>query len=338
MPTTIEKKINIIFKLLGYLAEGKELYKQDEILLAELNLKKNETDMRKLDRYLKEIHELYTHIVLTEKKTKEYSQRKVTVYRVANREKDVSKIFKFFIENSFDLNWLLQLVYENDPSLLDEVSDKKELEQSMKQDKDVFLFISNPFEKLTDEQNKLFSLAKEAVKGRMYRDIKKLDGTEFKDAKCLKLMFSNNNWYFLIETSDKQIRFLRFIFLESIRESYQDKRYQHKVLDEYQTFFKNIQNPMTLNIEPKKACLKISSEKAFYFKDSMKPFLPSQTFIKENDDGSVEFSLSYTQPLEILPFIKQWQPHMIILSPNSLRDELLKDMNQGIKNHSSKKI
>ena len=44
----------------------------------------------------------------------------------------------------------------------------------------------------------------------------------------------------------------------------------------------------------------------------MKKFLQSQKFIEELEDGSVIFSLEYTQPLEILPFIQQWMPYMII--------------------------
>jgi predicted DNA-binding transcriptional regulator YafY len=287
-----------------------------------------------LDRYLKDIHFLYGHIVRTEKKSKEFSERKVTVYRMIDKKKDISEIFKFFIENSADLSWLFQLVYENDPSLLDESEDKELLEKSIKQDKDIFLFKSNPLEHLSDEKNKLFSIAKMAVKNHEYRSIEYKYGTQelIIDAKLLKLIFMNNNWYLAIEQEGK-LRLLRFTFITSLQ--YANKsNYQGKILDKYSSFFTALQNPMTLDTPFSTARLLASPNIAIYFKESMKPFFPSQRFIKENEDGSIEFSLHYTQAIEIMPFIKQWQPDMIIVSPSTLKDELLTDMNKSINNYT----
>jgi predicted DNA-binding transcriptional regulator YafY len=53
----------------------------------------------------------------------------------------------------------------------------------------------------------------------------------------------------------------------------------------------------------------------------MKKFFPSQQFIKKEND-SVIFSVEYTQPLEILPFIKKWMPNLVILEPTELKEEL----------------
>jgi predicted DNA-binding transcriptional regulator YafY len=327
--TTINKKINHIFLLLEKLSKGEELYSQHEGLIAELDV-----NQRTLDRYLKDIHSLYGHIVRTEKKSKEFSERKTTVYRVVDKKKDISEIFKFFIENSTDLSWLLQLVHENDPSLLDESEDKELLEESIKQDKDIFLFKSNPLEHLSDEKNKLFSIAKMAVKNHEYRSIEYKYGIQESiiDAKLLKLIFMNNNWYLAIEQEDK-LRLLRFSFITSLQ--YANKsNYQGKILDKYSNFFTALQNPMTLDTSFSTARLLASPNIAIYFKESMKPFFPSQKFIKENEDGSIEFSLHYTQSIEIMPFIKQWQPDMIIVSPHTLKDELLTDMNKSINNYS----
>ncbi len=58
----------------------------------------------------------------------------------------------------------------------------------------------------------------------------------------------------------------------------------------------------------------------------MKPHLKSQKFIRKNGDGSVEFTLEYTQPIEVLPFIKKWLPDLQILSPKELSDELKEDL------------
>ncbi len=331
MPTIINKKINHIFLLLERLAKGEELYSQNHVILEELGV--NE---RTMYRYLKEIYEMYGHMIRTEKKVKEFTDRKVTIYRVLDKKKDVSEILKFFIEKSVDLSWLLQLIHENDPKLLNDAQNKELLKESIEQDQNIFLFKNSPFEYLDARQNGLFIKAKSAVKHREYRSIiycyyKK---EVLKNAKCLKLIFMSNNWYLSVEDDGHKLRFLRFCFIKNIDYVSGKNAYRSKILEKYSSFFQTLQNPMTLNKPSKKAHLKASANIAIYFKESMKLFFSSQKFIKENEDGSVEFSLSFTQHIEILPFIKQWQPDLIILSPNSLKNELLQDMRQSIKNYS----
>ena len=85
------------------------------------------------------------------------------------------------------------------------------------------------------------------------------------------------------------------------------------------------------NKEIKEARILASSRVSKYFKKGMKKFLSTQNFIKENEDGSVEFSLKYTQPLEILPFIKRWLPDLVILSPKELQEEMKKDLEKSLK-------
>jgi predicted DNA-binding transcriptional regulator YafY len=61
----------------------------------------------------------------------------------------------------------------------------------------------------------------------------------------------------------------------------------------------------------------------------MKKFFPSQKFISEDENGVI-FTINYTQPFEILPFIKKWLPSMEILEPQELKDELKKDLEIAI--------
>ena len=58
----------------------------------------------------------------------------------------------------------------------------------------------------------------------------------------------------------------------------------------------------------------------------MKSFFPSQRFEKALEDGSVAFSIDFTQDIEILPFIKRWLPDIEILEPKSLRDKFKEDL------------
>lgn len=328
--STIEKKINHIFTLIERLARGEELYPQHEELLHELGI--NERTLR---RYLEDIHSLYGHMVLTEKKEKEFSDRKVTVYRVVDRKKDVSEVFRFLIENSTDLNWVVQMLLDNDPELVEAVSDKQLRDRLAARDGDVFLFVNNPFEHLEDEAGKkIFSQLKTAVKHREYRTIHFCyDEVErIEDAKCLKLLFMNNNWYLAIEDADETFRFLRLAFIHSV-EYGKKTGYQAKVLEKYAPFFTSVQNSMTLNAPLQSARLMASARVAKYFMPRMKPFFPSQRFEKEEADGNVIFTLQFTQSMEVLPFIKQWQPDITVLSPENLKNTLREDLALALERH-----
>lgn len=67
----------------------------------------------------------------------------------------------------------------------------------------------------------------------------------------------------------------------------------------------------------------------------MKPFFSSQAFIRENENG-VEFTLSYTQPMEVLPFIKRWLPGIKILEFNEgeLEEILKRDLQAALESYS----
>ena len=333
MATTINKKINHIYLLLEKLSKGEELYPQNIRIQEEL-----EVNERTLRRYLEDIYELYSHIVTVQKTQKEFSDKKVTIYRVVDKQKDVSEIFKFFLNNSDDLSWLLQLVHENNPSLLRDYKDdaKESLERMIKADEDVFLFVGSPFES-TEDINfaTVFSQLKTAVKNHEYRDIVYNYGKreKLKDLKCLKLVYMNNNWYIGIETTDVKFRFLRLAFIESIYYSSSKITYQISILEKYSSFFVSIQNAMSHNKPSVVAIIKASPKVAIYFKEDMKPFFPSQKFIKEYEDRSIEFSIDYTNYLEIAPFIKQWQPDLIVLSPDSLRKQIMEDLLAGMKHY-----
>lgn len=324
----VSKKILNIYKLLEKLSNGEELYPQDYNLQEEL-----EVDERTLRRYLDNIVTLYGNIVYTQKIKKEFSNKSIFVYKAIDRKKDVSKVLKFFIENSDDFDYIFQIILENDPLLLKEYEKefKDFFQNHIHSKRDVFLFVTQPFEKF--ENNIIFKNLKNAVKNREYRNIVyQYDTEEFlRNAKCLKIVFMNNNWYLAIETEEKEFRFLRIAFIKELKYS-QKISYQEKTLLKYEDFFKKIQNPFTLYKKFQKAHLKASKKVAKYFMPDKKPFFPSQQFIQKNSDGSVEFYVSFTNPMEILPFVKQWLPDIEIVSPQSLKEKIVKDLKTALKN------
>jgi predicted DNA-binding transcriptional regulator YafY len=233
------------------------------------------------------------------------------------------------------------MIHENDPSFLKELdeSDRYDIEQNIKEDEGIFVFKSTPFESLdVPAHQSIFSQLKKAVKNHEYRTIvyQKNKMEELKDLKCLKLVYMNNNWYLATEDSAKQFRFLRLSFIQKIKYASKGREtFQSSRVEEYNTYFASLQNAMTLVGKSfDKTVLKASPRVALYFAEDMKPFFPSQEYVRTEEDGSVVFSIEYTQPLEVLPFIKQWQPDISILAPLKLKDQLVKELQQSLNNHS----
>lgn len=331
---TTEKKIIHIFSLMQKLHEGEEIYPQNERLLEEFGV-----DERTLRRYLDEISKLYGHIIVCEKKQKYINGKKINVYRTVNPDTDISKTLRFFLEESSELSWILTLIHDNNPSLLKNLStsEKEMIENSVIQDKDIFLFKSNPFENLQNEQAHIFSQLKIAVKNYEYKTIKYHYSEDeiLENTKCLKLIFVNNNWYVAVETVQEELRLLRIAFIEHVSYAASKSNYQKHTLAKYRHYFETMQNAMSLQgVVQKIAIVRASPKVKRYFSNKMKPFFTSQKYIETLPDGSVVFSLDYTQPLEILPFIKQWLPNLEILEPKELKELYKADLIETLSHYT----
>jgi hypothetical protein len=316
MSSNTDNKTLIIFEILKKLVAKQEIYPSDTRLLDELCIKE-----RTLRRYIDEIKILFPSAFVAENRLLGHGKKPVKALRVCDKNKDIIIILEYLLKNSNELGWLISLLNENDPSLLADY--EKEVSKQLKEDSDVFLFRTNPLEVLQDEPSKRYlSELRNAVINREYRDIKyKYIGEDEKliDAKCLKIIFTDGNWYLAIEDAEENFRLLRVAFIVSLSKS--SKNYQSRVLDKYKTHFKRIQNAMSLPSKPlQRALLKASPKVAIYFRKEMKSFFPTQKFQEALDDGSITFSINFTQDMEILPFIKRWLPDIEILEPQSLRE------------------
>jgi len=181
----------------------------------------------------------------------------------------------------------------------------------------------------------------EAITKRLYLKLRFSHDIEekYENVKPIQIVFLDNNWYIAFEyqnNKDKKFVMRRLAFIKEIKilkeSKYSDKiTFQSKELEPYLEFLKNVQNAMTLyGVEPKVATIKATPLVAKYFGDGMKKFLPSQMFKSKEADGSVIFTLAYTQELEILPFIQKWLPDLVILEPKELRDEYKKKLETAL--------
>lgn len=295
---------------------------------------------KSLGRYLEDIRQNFSDVITVEKRKDKMHSRKPNVYRMVDSQKDLSKILHKFFEKKADFNWVLQLLHESDPTFTTDVNVENEIKKLISKESDIFLFKSTPFEILDEKHKKIFNILKMAVNYNEYKTIqyKYLDTEEvLKNIKCLKLVFTQNNWYLAIEDQKDSFRLLRISFIQKVDPASSNKTtYQISRVKKYNQHFKNIQNAMTCYNKPiQKATFRASSKIAIYFQEGMKPFFESQKLIGVHSDGSLDFTLSYTQPIEILPFIKQWLPNITVLEPSSLQEELIQDLNKALSEYSS---
>ncbi len=308
---------------------GKRLMAGERISSANTELLEQEgkpCSSKTLKRYLQELSDRYGLREVKEGRTVYYSL-----------EREISNIVHEYLSTTEDMSWLVQMINSSDKTLWAKLEEdtKKRLENILSSEKDIFLYQNSPFEVFEDDTHKqIFRSLKSAVKNNEYRDIdyEYNNTTLLEELQCLKLIFMENNWYVAVATKEKRVLFLRLSFIKKV--TYSSKStYKASQLNRYIDFFKTYQNAMTrYGVEKQKAHIVASSKVAKYFKPNMKKFLSSQTYIRENEDGSVEFTLEYTQPLEILPLIKKWMPDLKIVSPKSLDDTLRADLQSYLDN------
>ena len=82
------------------------------------------------------------------------------------------------------------------------------------------------------------------------------------------------------------------------------------------------------DIEPFEVKLYADKSAAKYFK--RRP-LPTQKIDSLNSDGTMEFSVTITHEMEILPVVKYWIPHLFILEPNWVKEILEEDTQNYLK-------
>jgi predicted DNA-binding transcriptional regulator YafY len=303
-----------------YFLTQKEISSYDEHILSEFG-----RDRKTFERYLNDIEMNYGHI-LTIKKSRKKFWRMVTV----------SDVFLEFVKNSDEITGLFLMAQEFDPYIFKEI-EKGTLSKLAKNDEDVFLFKNSIMEELQSTKlKKVFKNLKVAIANHEYRDIVYTydERVLCENEKCLKLVFMDNNWYVVVVSQENRLLFRRLSFIDEVRYSSSKITYAKREVQPHLEFLKNIQNAMTLyDVAPKIATIKATPNIAKYFKKEMKCFLPSQHFLKEEPDGSVLFTLEYTQELEVLPLIQKWLPDLIILEPLELKEAYMQKLKLVFENH-----
>ena len=276
---------------------------------------------KQLDRILEELTNFFDSIVI----------EKVGKRKAYKMLKPID-IFVETFDKTNEIGWFFNMAHDADPEIF------KELAQYTNPQKHIYTFLNTPFEDVASLEEKItFKRLKNAVELHEYRDIKFYDDDVIhKNLKCIKLLFMDNNWYIAYVNVADALQFGRISFIEEVFYSKAKNSFQPTSVKKHLEFIENsLQNSMTLyEKKAKVATIQATSKVAKYFKKGMKKFLSSQTFQKELDDGSVLFTLNYTQELEILPFIQKWLPDLIIVEPKELQEVYITKLQTAIKNHN----
>ena len=312
----IDKKTKLLFRLMEIFLTQKEITAYDEHILQEFDCKP-----KTLERYLKDLENIYDHII-------QVKRDKKNVWKLIK----VSDIFEEFIKNGNDLYTLFELAREFDPEIFKEL--EKGTLKKLATNESLFVYKNNIMEELNDSvKNEIFKDLRQAVKDREYRDIYyQYDGDIiYEDVKPLKLVFINNNWYIAVVTKEKKFQFLRLNFIQEVKKRYSQGRFQSVDIEQYVDFIAQAQNAMSLfGVTTKTAIIKVNKNVAKYFKEGMKKQIATQKYIEELDDGSVLISIEYTQELEILPLIQKWLPDLIIQEPQELKEAMKEKLQKAL--------
>jgi len=272
---------------------------------------------RQLSRELKSLSKNYSAIV-------EVKNGKKLAYKYVDKIDILNEMFK---ANHNNIDMLFQMAQEGMPELFEE------MEKNTFKNDTPYLFNNQPLEDIQElQKNENFNLLKNSVIRRRYVDILMDTGEKFINAKPIKIIFSDGNWYIaFIYQNNLFVRRINFIL--KTKPSKKIDTFQPLSIQKYIYFLKtHFQNSMTLHdTKPKKAKLLAKPNIAKYFKANMKTFLKTQRFLKEHNDGSIEFEIKYTQELEILPLVQKWLPDITILEPQELKEAYIKKLKTALK-------
>ncbi len=80
--------------------------------------------------------------------------------------------------------------------------------------------------------------------------------------------------------------------------------------------------------DKQEAILTINAKVAEHFR--LRNLLPHQQIVKEMDDGALLVSSQYVSETQIIPLIRYWIPHIHVVSPDRLRNELMNGLESYI--------
>jgi len=142
------------------------------------------------------------------------------------------------------------------------------------------------------------------------------------DLKPLKIANYEGFWYLIALDARNDV--LKKYYLKNIKQiTIKDEVFSTNAeLDEL------LENSISVwfneGVEPYRVTLEFSEVIAKYFK--RKPLSRTQRVEEMREDGSMVVSVEVTDDMEIIPLVKYWMPHIRVVSPGCIREEIAEDL------------
>jgi len=191
--------------------------------------------------------------------------------------------------------------------------------------------------KLISEENVFYSKTDiEKIENlAVFRDIERA----IKNKNLLKITYKTNKTYTTTIKPLKISNFEGFWYLNALNISNKYKTYHLKSIQKIEILkenfevkeeiLKNLDKAINIWFDPTKEpfLVELFVDKSVVKYFERKPISPTQQLIKNDDDSAIMY-LTITDEREIIRILKMWIPEVRILSPKSLKEKILNDIEQ----------
>lgn len=220
---------------------------------------------------------------------------------------------------------ILKLSDKSKLSLSQDIDDKVK-EAILKEDTNSpYVFKHKPYEEIYENKEK-FKFLEHAIKFRkeITFTYNNLNRVNIFTLKPYKIVFLSENFYLASEIELKNgtnVTISRIAFISDMVET--GKIFNHNL--DIMNFINYIHSPWA-TYKPnfrqhlKEVVVEVDKEQAKYFK--LKKFFPTQKILSEDENGKLTISYIVTSENEILGLVKQWIPHIKVIKPQSLINQI----------------
>jgi predicted DNA-binding transcriptional regulator YafY len=196
--------------------------------------------------------------------------------------------------------------------------------QIRRETKAYYHILENPIETL---DKRFLPQIKEAIANRRYADLTlcEIKPKDLKMIKPIKIVFAEGNWYLAAMTQNYKanhgFKFFRINFITNFKlhpRTFQREIEAEKFIEDFQSLFQYYKTP-TYEVK-----LRVNAQVARYFK--VKKFLKSQRIVETKANGDLILTYQINDPMEVIPLIKKWLPHIRVISPKALDDQIREEI------------
>lgn len=227
----------------------------------------------------------------------------------SNDVEELSELFEFIA--LFDAK-MIKIFEQSEPQLVKKL--KREI-------RSIYHIKDDPIEHLKNSE--IWHTLKKGVKEKRYLSIayEKEKLIAYNAIRPIKIVFARNNWYLAAinteEEHDFEFTFFRISHIVAAKilpTTFHEDIEALKFLENLQSLFERYKVPHY------QVRLLAKPDIAPYFRH--KKYLKSQQITGTREDGALELSYQINNTMEIIPLIKRWLPDLVVLEPESLREEL----------------